>query len=60
MRNIKATIEYDGTNYHGFQKQVDIPTIQDTLESCLMRVLKRKLKCKVLVELMLESMPWDR
>lgn len=44
MRNIKAIIEYEGTNYHGFQKQVDIPTIQAKLESCLMRVLKEDIK----------------
>jgi tRNA pseudouridine38-40 synthase len=46
MRNIKATIEYDGTNYHGFQIQVrqNLPTIQGTLESCLMRVLKEHIK----------------
>lgn len=44
MRNIKATIEYDGTNYHGFQRQVSDPTIQEKLESCLMRVLKEEIK----------------
>lgn len=46
MRNIKAIIEYDGTNYHGFQIQVkqNIPTIQGVLESCLMRVLKEPVK----------------
>lgn len=46
MRNIKAIIEYDGTNYHGFQIQVKqkVPTIQGTLESCLMRVLKEPIK----------------
>ncbi len=39
MRNIKLTLEYDGTNYHGWQSQAapgrDIPTIQDTLEKAL-------------------------
>ncbi|MFZ7104444.1 MAG: tRNA pseudouridine(38-40) synthase TruA [Peptococcaceae bacterium] len=46
MRNIKAVIEYDGTNYHGFQIQANqgIPTIQGKLESCLMRVLKEPIK----------------
>jgi tRNA pseudouridine38-40 synthase len=46
MKNIKATIQYDGTNYHGFQIQVkqNLPTIQGTLESCLMRVLKEPVK----------------
>lgn len=46
MRNIKAVIEYDGTDYHGFQIQTKqgVPTIQGTLESCLMRVLKEPIK----------------
>lgn len=38
-RNIKLILEYDGTNYHGWQSQaapgLDIPTIQDTLERAL-------------------------
>lgn len=34
-RNIKCTIEYDGTNYFGFQKQKDLPTIQGVIESVL-------------------------
>ncbi|KJS22750.1 MAG: hypothetical protein VR72_04255 [Clostridiaceae bacterium BRH_c20a] len=46
MRNIKATIEYDGTNYHGFQTQLNkkLPTIQGKLESCLMRALMEPIK----------------
>lgn len=35
MRNIKLTIEYDGTNYNGWQTQEDKNTIQDTVESAL-------------------------
>lgn len=39
MKNIKLILEYDGTNYHGWQSQAatgrDIPTIQDTLERAL-------------------------
>lgn len=36
-RNIKLIIEYDGTNYHGWQSQMGsgMPTIQDTLEQAL-------------------------
>ncbi len=36
-RNIKLTLEYDGTNYHGWQSQSpsNVPTIQDTLEQAL-------------------------
>lgn len=37
MRNIKLTIEYDGTNYHGWQSQKGTgrPTIQDTIEAAI-------------------------
>jgi len=32
MRRIKIQISYDGTNYHGWQVQPGLPTIQGTLE----------------------------
>ena len=35
MRTIKITIEYDGTNYYGWQKQPKGPTIQETIENAL-------------------------
>ena len=37
MKNIKLLLEYDGTNYHGWQSQAgsDNPTIQGTLERSL-------------------------
>ena len=38
-RNIKCTVEYDGTNYFGFQKQKDLPTIQGVIESTLSNFL---------------------
>lgn len=31
-------VEYDGTLYHGFQWQVDLPTVQDELEKAIGRV----------------------
>lgn len=41
MRNLKVKIEYDGTNYHGFQRQTDdLPTIQQVLEEALALLLK--------------------
>lgn len=35
MRNIKLTLEYDGTNYLGWQKQKIGTTIQETLEEAI-------------------------
>ncbi|MBP6964809.1 MAG: tRNA pseudouridine(38-40) synthase TruA [Armatimonadetes bacterium] len=32
MRNVKATIEYDGTGFFGFQKQSSVRTVQGELE----------------------------
>ena len=40
MRNIKLVIEYDGTNYHGWQKQPKLPTIQETVEDALTEFTK--------------------
>jgi len=34
-RNIRLLLEYDGTHYHGWQRQVDAATIQQTLEKAL-------------------------
>ncbi len=43
MRNIKVTIEYDGTNYHGFQRQAGgVPTIQQVLEDTLAQLTKHQ------------------
>ncbi len=41
MRNIKVLVEYDGTNYHGFQRQTEeLPTIQQSLEETLEQLTK--------------------
>lgn len=40
MRNIKLTIEYDGTNYCGWQIQPGRDTIQGILESTLSKITK--------------------
>ncbi|NLC04658.1 MAG: tRNA pseudouridine(38-40) synthase TruA [Tissierellia bacterium] len=39
MKNIKLTIEYDGTNYHGWQNQRDVNSIQEEIEKALTKVL---------------------
>jgi len=35
VHNIKLILEYDGSSYHGWQKQPRLPTIQTTLEDSL-------------------------
>ena len=35
MNSYKLSIAYDGTNYYGFQKQKNKPTIQGKLEEAL-------------------------
>ena len=32
MKNIKLTVSYDGSAYHGWQRQKDTPTVQQVLE----------------------------
>ncbi|MCE2394647.1 tRNA pseudouridine(38-40) synthase TruA [Candidatus Poribacteria bacterium] len=40
MRNIKLTIEYDGTNYHGWQIQPNAITIQAAIQDTLAKITK--------------------
>ena len=40
MRNIKLTIEYDGTNYHGWQIQPNGITIQEVIQNALTALTK--------------------
>ncbi|HZH92465.1 MAG TPA: tRNA pseudouridine(38-40) synthase TruA [Tissierellaceae bacterium] len=42
MRNIKLIIEYDGTNYWGWQTQESFPSIQEEIEKALYRVTGEK------------------
>ena len=38
MRRIHLTVEYDGTNYAGWQRQANAPTVQESLEAALTRL----------------------
>ncbi len=40
MRNVKVVVEYDGTDYFGFQYQPRVPTIQGELEKVLSKIVK--------------------
>ncbi len=39
MRNIALRLRYDGSAYHGWQRQKDLPTVQQTLEEALEKIL---------------------
>jgi tRNA pseudouridine38-40 synthase len=38
----KLVLEYDGTNYHGWQVQPNLPTIQGTLEATIRKVAQQE------------------
>ena len=42
MRNIKLVIEYDGTNYNGWQIQPYLPTVQGSIENALTQLTNKK------------------
>ncbi len=44
MKNIKLTITYDGSNYHGWQVQKDKKTIQGTIELQLKKITGEKIR----------------
>ena len=44
MRNIKLVLEYDGTNYYGWQTQPNLPTIQGAVESALTQLTKTPIR----------------
>ncbi len=39
MPRYKLLIEYDGTNYHGWQRQPNVGTIEEELEQAVSRIL---------------------
>ncbi|WP_130807941.1 tRNA pseudouridine(38-40) synthase TruA [Senegalia massiliensis] len=44
MRNIKITIEYDGFNYKGWQKQPTEISIQEIIEDAIFKITRDKVK----------------
>lgn len=44
MRNVKVTLEYDGTRYYGFQYQPGLPTVQGALEEAWSSVLQEAVR----------------
>jgi len=37
--NIKLILSYDGTNYHGWQQQENVPTVQETLFDAIKKIM---------------------
>ncbi|HJC58350.1 MAG TPA: tRNA pseudouridine(38-40) synthase TruA [Candidatus Eisenbergiella intestinipullorum] len=44
MRRIMLTVAYDGTGYHGWQRQPDKNSIEDVLDECLTKLLKEPVR----------------
>lgn len=38
MRNLKITIQYDGSNYHGWQVQKNAVTVQEVFQNAVEKV----------------------
>ncbi|OGW79131.1 MAG: tRNA pseudouridine(38-40) synthase TruA [Omnitrophica bacterium RIFCSPLOWO2_12_FULL_44_17] len=43
MRNIKLTLEYDGTDFYGFQTQPHHRTVQEELETALRKLFQKRI-----------------
>jgi tRNA pseudouridine38-40 synthase len=44
MKRWKITIEYDGTDFHGWQRQEGLPTIQQSIEDALTKFCQQDIK----------------
>lgn len=44
MQNIKLTLGYDGTNYHGFQFQINAISVQQVLEEAIEKVFHQAVR----------------
>jgi len=44
MRNLRLIVSYDGTDFHGWQRQPDALTVQECLESTIERILGEKVQ----------------
>lgn len=44
MRNLKCIVAYDGTNYHGFQRQENALAIQEVIEKSIKNLIKKEVK----------------
>jgi tRNA pseudouridine38-40 synthase len=44
VRNIRLVIAYDGTDFHGWQQQWGVPTIQDALQAAIEKVTGERVR----------------
>lgn len=44
MANLRATLSYDGTNFHGWQTQPGLRTVQETLETALVDLTAERIR----------------
>ena len=51
VMNLKLTLKYDGTCYHGWQRQPNGITVQEILEDTLEKVMKKKIVDKWLISI---------
>lgn len=43
MKRVAAVIEYDGSNFFGYQGQPDVRTVQGVIEDALERIFKQRI-----------------
>lgn len=46
MKNYKMTIQYDGTDFYGWQRQRNQRSVQSTIEDALSKILRRETKIR--------------
>jgi tRNA pseudouridine38-40 synthase len=57
MRNIKLVIEYEGTNYCGWQAQKNGPSIQESIQDAIEKITGSRLSFMAQAGPMQECMP---